>query len=65
MLDNNIKERLVELGISDIELSVRVGRTSTYLANVIKGVVNPGLELAIKIAYELDDVVENIWTIIK
>ncbi len=59
---NTIREVLKTKGMSQIELSERLGMKPQYLNRLVKGHVTPGVFLAIKIAQELDLKVEDVFS---
>jgi putative transcriptional regulator len=62
-LDNFIKERRTELGLTQAELAEACGVTRKTVNTVENGVFNPSALLAIKLARALNVTVEELFQI--
>jgi putative transcriptional regulator len=64
-LDNRLKERRTELGLTQAELAERVGVTRKTVNTVENGVFVPSTILALKLARALDRSVEELFSVIE
>ena len=64
-LDNRLKERRTELGLTQAELAERVGVTRKTVNTVENGVFVPSTILALKLAKALDRTVEDLFSVIE
>lgn len=60
-LGNHMKARRAELGLTQADLAARVGVTRKTINTVENGVFIPSAVLALKIARELDQAVEQLF----
>ena len=61
ILKNNIKDFRKQKGISQDELSQKVGTTRQTIIAIEKGQFNPSAKLALLICYALDTTFENLF----
>jgi len=64
-LDNRLKERRTELGLTQAELAERVGVTRKTVNTVENGVFVPSTILALKLGKALDRTVEDLFSVIE
>ena len=64
-LDNRLKERRTDLGLTQAELAERVGVTRKTVNTVENGVFVPSTILALKLAKALDRTVEDLFSVIE
>ncbi len=57
----NLKEKIIRSGLSQIQISREVGVSDAYLSKVVRGWVNPSVEIKSKIALALGCTVEEIF----
>jgi putative transcriptional regulator len=58
---NTIDTRLKELGISQAELARRIGIEQPTVSKLVKGMYQPGVTTAVRVALALGTTVENLW----
>jgi putative transcriptional regulator len=64
-LDNRLKERRTDLGLTQAELAERVGVTRKTVNTVENGVFVPSTILALKLGKALDRSVEDLFSVIE
>jgi len=64
-LDNRLKERRTDLGLTQAELAERVGVTRKTVNTVENGVFVPSTILALKLAKALDRTVEDLFSVVE
>ena len=64
-MKNNIQNILKEKQLQQKDVALKIGTTPQYFNRVVKGKINPSVELALNIANSLDVLVEDLWSLEK
>ncbi len=60
-MNNRIKQRRIELGMTQQELANRIGITTKWLSKLENGKVDPKLSLAYRISHHLECRIDDVF----